>query len=473
MRETKVYLVLEKLNNRERGKFLKFVSSPYFNKSQALIDIFKLIHKDLNSSQSKPFTKEKVWKKAQPSTPYDDVRFRKYLSDLQKLVHQFLSVEVFTGNEFQVSIALLDYIADRRLKILENTARRIIKNTFDSSDLYNSRRYLDYYKAYMTLHDIETLDQQKSKISTNFTELSEVLDIFYFSEKLKLHYDSLIWQRIDSNLNSNLLYIENIVKLIEDNHLIDHPPISIYYSIYQLNKHPNIDNYYYDFKEKINQHIAHFPSYEAMYIYTAGINYCIRKINTGNSNYQEELLSLYAGYMKSVVDYTGELSQWTFNNASTIALRTGKFELVKSFIKDYSPFIKEKFRNNVISYNLANYHFYQKNYDEVIKILRDVEYEDIFYNTNSKTTLLKTYYETQEYEPLLFLLESFRAYINRNKSIPESRKILFKNLIKFTKKLANLPPNSKNALEKLKREVTERKNTINRSWLLEKIEELE
>lgn len=473
MRETKVYLVLEKLTNRERGKFLKFVSSPYFNKSRALIDIFKLIHKDLNSSRAKPFPKEKVWKKIQPNTSYDDVRFRKYLSDLQKLVHEFLSVETFTSNDFQVSVSLLDYIADRRLKILEPTARRIIKNNFEKSDIFNSKRYLEYYKAYMVLHDIETLDQQKGKISTNFTKLSEALDVYYFAEKLKLHYDSLIWQRIDSNLNSDLQYIDEIVNIIEHNDLLDHPPISIYYSIFQLNKHPNIDNYYYDYKEKINQHITQFPSYEAMYIYTAGVNYCIRKINTGNSSYQEELLSLYVGYMKSVVDYTGELSQWTFNNASTIALRTGKFELVKTFIKEYSPFVKERFRNNVISYNLANYHFYKKNYDEVIKILRDVEYEDIFYNTNSKTTLLKTYYETQEYDPLFFLLESFRAYINRNKSIPDSRKVLFKNLIRFTKKLANLPPNSKKALQKLKQEVTERKNTINRSWLLEKIEEME
>ena len=49
MRETKVYLVLEKLSNRERGRCLKFVQSPYFNKNQELIDLFQLIHKDLNS----------------------------------------------------------------------------------------------------------------------------------------------------------------------------------------------------------------------------------------------------------------------------------------------------------------------------------------------------------------------------------------------------------------------------------------
>lgn len=473
MRDSKVYLVLQKLSNRERGKFLKYIQSPYFNKNQPLVELFQIINKDLSSSTRKTYTKEQIWKKLQAKHTYDDVRFRKYLSDLLKHVENFIALEVFEKKEFQKTNFLLEAIVDRKMENLYTTIKKNTNTIAKSSKVQNADYYLHAYQAYKLLHDIETDAQQKKKISTNFTYLSKALDIFYFSEKLRLAYDAEVWKRIDGKLDADLTHIELISSIIEKDKPLDAPPIAIYYAMYLLNKHPENDQYYFEFKAQLDNLIHFFPFHEAFPIYTAGINFCIRKINTGDPNYQEELYSLYVGYVRSIVEDSGELSQWTFNNTVTIALRSGKYDWVKDFIVDYGKYIKEKHRENAVTYNTASYHFYLKNYDEVIKVLRNIEYDDVYYNINSKTILLMTYFEADEYEPLSFLLESFRAYLNRNKNIPESKKILTKKLIKHTKKLVNLPPSNREALGKLKQEILDTKQLPLKTWLLEKIAELE
>ena len=157
-----------------------------------------------------------------------------------------------------------------------------------------------------------------------------------------------------------------------------------------------------------------------------------------------------------------------------IALRLGKFEWTGNFIHNYNIRIPESYRENAVSFNLANLHFYQKNYEKVIELLQTVEYEDFSYNLNSKAMLIATYYEIDEIEPLYSLLDSFRTYLNRNKTtIQEFRRISFLNLIKFTKKLTKILPGDSKAIQKFKEDLERTKNVSSIGWLQEKISELE
>ena len=473
MRDTKVYLVMENLSNRERGKFLKYIQSPYFNKNQPLVELAKLINKNLQGTSQKTLTKNQVWKKLQPAQSYDDVRLRKYLSDLLKHLENFLSLQVFEKNDFHKNNFLLEAIVDRRMEKLYSTIKKHTNQLGETSAIKNANYYLFQYQAGNLIHELESFNEQRKEISTNFTYLSENLDIFYFSEKLKLNSYAEEFKRVDAKLNAEINYLDDILDYIKNLSDRSAPALSIYYHIHLLTRFAENEENYYQFKKELNEKIQFFPHQEAIPIYRAGINYCIRKLNTGQPEFLEELFSLYQGYVKSLVEDSGELTYYTFNNVITVALRLGKFTWVKNFIQEYGPFINEKHRDNAVTYNTASYHFYQKNHEEVIKLLRNIEYEDISYNLNSKTILLMTYYETDEFEPLHFLLESFRAYLNRNKTIPDSKKILYKNLIRLTKKLVNLPPNANKQLEKLKTEVTENKQVGSRKWLLEKIAELQ
>jgi hypothetical protein len=55
----------------------------------------------------------------------------------------------------------------------------------------------------------------------------------------------------------------------------------------------------------------------------------------------------------------------------------------------------------------------------VLHLLGTVEYDDVFYQLDAKTTLMKTYFELDEFQPLQSLKESFRILLSRKKGIPK------------------------------------------------------
>ena len=163
-----------------------------------------------------------------------------------------------------------------------------------------------------------------------------------------------------------------------------------------------------------------------------------------------------------------------FKNIVVIALRVGKYDWTENFIHTNKQRLPKASRENAVTFNLARLHYYKKDYEKVISLLQEVEYEDIVYILSSKSLLIATYYENNEIEALYSLLESFRVYLNRRKDIPDIWKRSRRNLIKFTKKLIRIVPGDNKAIEKIKEEIENTADGIaDVKWLKEKISELE
>ena len=263
------------------------------------------------------------------------------------------------------------------------------------------------------------------------------------------------------------------------NHLVDFdslPHIIIYYQIYQILAEEEADENYFALKKLIEENAKFFPRDVAVdELYGAAQNYCVKRVNLGNARFLEELFELFNLLInQELIVSDGSISPWYFRNIVFVGLRLGKYEWTEQFILKYQDYLPENLRANSVTFNLAQLYFYQKKYDQVIRQLQFVEYDDISYNLNSKAILLATYYEIDEIEPLESLLEAFRSYLSRNKSkIPESRNRSFMLFIRFLRTLVRLRPGDNKSLQKLKEQVQERKETTSRGWLLEKIAELE
>ena len=105
----------------------------------------------------------------------------------------------------------------------------------------------------------------------------------------------------------------------------------------------------------------------------------------------------------------------------------------------------------------------------VLELLRYVEYKDLSRKLSSKVMLINTYYELGEIEALISLLDSFRTYLGRNTQIKKDKKDRHLDLIKFLRKFIQIPSNEKESIKKLRSKIEEADNFINKSWLLEKI----
>jgi hypothetical protein len=104
--------------------------------------------------------------------------------------------------------------------------------------------------------------------------------------------------------------------------------------------------------------------------------------------------------------------------------------------------------------------------------LQDVVYSDIFYQLDSKTTLMKSYFELGEYLPLMSLKESFRILLRRKKVISEQNRTNYMNFLRFTMKLYRADVKDKQKVAGLKKQITESSNVADKGWLIEKASEI-
>jgi len=473
MQRSKLYSILSVFDRQEQNRCRKYLISPYFNSSKTLTNLYDIFIKHINSTSNKELDKEKIWVKLYKNNEFDDVRFRKLLSDLLKLVEGFLAQQIYEDNPLHQATYLIDGVGKKKVNHLYNSTMKTARRLSNQQIHRPADYYFYQYKIEKSYYEIAQFGLKRANKS-NEEEIANNLDRFYLAEKLR-YYCSVLSQQYFISHEYKLLFIDQIIEHIKEYNYDDVPPVAIYFQIFLTLKEAENEQHYFKLKELLDKYGDQFPSKEAENIYGSALNYCIRKINQGNQLFLKELFDLHEDLLnKELIFVNGELLPWDFKNIIGAALKLGRYNWTEKFINDYSSKLPDSFRDNAVTYNSANLYFYQKKYEKVIELLREVEYEDPSYNLNSKGILLSTYYEMDEIEPLYSLLESFRAYLNRHKrTIPPRHRIPFMNLIKFIKKLTKIMPGDMKAMQKLKDEIDATKGIANLNWLKEKIAELE
>lgn len=473
MYNSKLFAILQHFDKYEQNRCRKYIQSPYFNRSEELLTLYESFIRVINGGKRNGgLDKHHLWSLLQPGKDFDDVRFRKYCSDLLKLIEGYLAQEVYERRPIQKVVNRMEAIEQRKAKVLVPTVMREAQRLAEKYPTKSAQLYLNKYQIERAFYDLKDSDIKRTERS-NVENISNNLDYFYVAEKLK-YYCLVLMQSSIVEEKYDIKLIKEITNSITTYGLHQVPAIAVYYQIFLLLEEQDNEVRFYDLISILKKNNMEFSRTEAYNMYSYAINFCIGRINQGQSKYVEECFNIFRELISTKILFREDrLRAWDFKNIVVLALRLGKYDWAENFINKYSEKLPIAFRQNAITYNLAQVYFYQKKYEKVIELLREVEYEDLAYNLNSKTLLIATYYETDEIEPLYSLFESFRAYLNRHKDIPEQRKKLYANLIKYTRRLSKIIPGDKTAVEKLKKELQETKNVASLSWLKEKLAELE
>lgn len=476
MYSSKLYSALTYFDKYQQNRLRKYINSPYFNKNEGIILLFEIlvkhINKYLNAPTPKNLTKEDIWRKIYSQKKYDDIRFRKLNSDLLKLVEGFLAQQVFEENPVHKAAYLIDAVEKKGMtELYESTSRRS-KNLVNQQLQKPADNFYYEYRIEKIKYNFNKYKFERS-IRYNVEDIGNNLDKFYIAAKLRYYCTIILPQQAKNSHKYDLLFIDQIIKNIEENKYEDVPPIAVYYQIYlTLTDVDNVEHYY-KLRELLVKFAGQFPTAEAKSLYDSAVNYCVIKNNQGHSNFIHELFKVYQDSLETGVIYgDGELAPGHFRNIVNVATRIGNYKWAEQFINDFKSKLPEDFRKNAVSYTLARLYFFQKEYNKVIELLQEVEYEDVNYNIGSKVFLLKIYFELDQTEPLFSIMESFRVYLTRHKEIPLPKRRNYFNLIKFTKKLINIMPKDKKKLDKVKLEIEKTESAID-PWILEKIKEKE
>lgn len=472
MRDSKLYQSLETLNVYELNRFGKFLNSPYFNRNQRMLVLFEQLATSLRQPDTPVTTKEEAWNSVMEEAEYDDRKFRKLCSDLLKLFEHFLAQERYESNPIHKANYLLEAIATKKIDKLYNSSMKTAKRLSQLQLERDASYYFFQYEFERNFYNIGEYEINRAEVS-NIENIAENLDKFYLGEKLRYYCTVLSRQSIREH-QYQMLFIDEIINHVETHAYEDVPPIQVYHQILKMYRDPDDRAHYDQLREIIRQDILKFPELEAKEIIDSALNYSIKQINKGKREFLREIFELYREALNKELLYVNqELSPWSFKNIVITGLRLKEFDWVEDFIHTYSEKLNDKYRANAMSFNLAQLYFYKQEYNKVIQLLQQVEYDDISYSLNSKTFLIGSYYELDEIDALDSMLDSFAAYLRRNKALTQSRKQLYKNMIYYVRQLTKVGLRDKKSLQDLKKAVEEEKALASKGWLLEKISELE
>ena len=470
MYKSKMIDMLRNFNTKELNKFSDYLASPFFNKDNDLLLFYNHIKKYAPEFEVKKVDKEKLIKKGIPGLQITEKKLGYLMSDIVDHVEGFIKYNSYFANELEGYCNILRvYNKWENDKLFDQTLRTA--KDFLEKDPYRNAPY--FYKEYLLQSELNLFfDRQKKRAyDASLQKATDFLDLFYIATKLKYSCELINRQKLVAT-DYEVRLLKEISDHLREHSYDDYPSITIYYQILMTFVENDNDEHFGKLKKLLEEHTDKFPLDEAKDIYAYAQNYTIRKINAGNKAYLREYFNLSKQALeKNLLMVDGYLSPWTYKNIVIAALRAGEFEWTEQFIKSYKNKLNEKFRINAFNYNMGYLLFFKGQYGEALKLINQVEFTDIFYALDSRTMLIKIYYQMDEWDPMQSAIEAFKVYLRRNKTLSENVKVLYTNFLKYIDKLSRLTKRDKSKLNELKEKIEETKQVADLGWLQQKVEE--
>jgi len=399
-----------------------------------------------------------------PESAFSQQSLRLLMSYLQKLADQFLALEQWQNTPGAVESELVQVYRDRGMHRHFQDSLQLAKTALDRQPLRNS----DYYVRLGALlwEEARHFSQSHPEEERYLVGLSDNADLIWLTQKLRylcLHTA----YRARFNTSQSLSLRREAEEILEAYDFLKNPAISTWYYCLNMLETPNAADYFSRFKEGVLAHGLAFHPDELRDLHLLAINYCIRRVNEGQSRFFHDIMDFYKdGLEKGHLLDHGVLSHFTYHNIVAAALHTREYEWVEDFIPRYRNALERTYRDSAYSFNLARLKFARKDFDAALALLQHSNYHEPLLNMAAKTIALKIYYALNEYDVLAAHLEALIKYIRRKPGLGYHRNN-YLHLARYTQKMVGLNWNDKAKVEALRQKITTEPMLTEREWLLE------
>lgn len=468
MENSKLTGILRTFSRKEMTDFGQFLASDFFCVNKRIRLLYKILYKEHPYLNVEVLHKEEIHRKIFPGQRYNDKRIRYLLTDFTRLAEEFLALIAFDADKQHKKVLLSRELAKRDCeKAYLQHYHEILE---PQSTVRDAAFYFNRYQAKLDNLTFE-IPRQKRKAQLTVTAVTGNLDIFYISRKLQLCCEIYNVQNV-MKVDHKVLLLDELLEFLLRNPMDEVPVVSIYYRILMTLLYSENEEHFIKLQDLLIRHADKITRSELRDMYQYVLNYCIKRINLGNSNYQQVLFDTYKTILSNEVILVDHfLSQWDFKNICTISFRLREFEWAGQFIEKYKQFIRSSEKENAYAYNKAYLLFHLGAFSKSLHLLQKVNFTDLYYQIDTRAMILKIYYEMEDHEALRYHLQAFKIFLTRNKVVSAYQRTIYSNLVKFTWKLVR--NQSKQAkLQVLHQEISETRSTADLHWLLKKTSEL-
>ncbi len=386
------------------------------------------------------------------------------MSYLQKLVDQFLALEHWQNTPAAVECDLVQAYRHKNLDRHFQDALRLAKVALERQPLRNSEYYV---RSGVLLWEEARFNSLRHPEDERYLQgLSDNADLVWLTQKLRyLCLHTAYSTRF--NATRNLSLRKEVDAILEGHDFLDNKNISTWYFGLKMLEVPKAAEYFSRFKQDVLSFGASFDQDELRDLHLFAINYCIRRVNEGQTGFFHDIMDFYKdGLIKGHLLDNGVLSHFTYYNIVAAGLHTREYEWVEAFIPRYRNSLERSYRDSAFSFNLARLKFARKAYNEALELLQHSNYHEPLLNMAAKTMAIKIYYALGEHEVLSAHLEAFIKYIRRKPGLGYHRNN-YLVLARYTQKLISLNWNDKSEVQALRQRIESEPVLTEREWLLE------
>lgn len=473
MFSTRLIRLLKTFSPDEFKLFRDFVNSPFYNKNKNVISLFEYLKKYYPDFNNLNIEEKIVFKKLFPKHKYDYFKLKNIISDLLVLGKSFLSVTHYMKDDNYYDRALLEEFRDRNLDSmfvqLHKTCIKKLQDTIVKDEFYffKSLEYTEELKSYYS----------PKEPNSHFYLFQEQLDylIKYSLIRLLRLYNTMLHENKQNNCEFDFKMFEEVFTFLKKNNNEDTPVILLYYYIILMEKEAD-EKYFFELKKLKEKYFDEFSSYDKYmyFMYMAG--FCADMFNKHcRTDFMKEHFLLSKENFDVGTIELGKILYMDFLNHVKIAVRVNEFEWADNYINAFKDKLSEE-KENTLNFCYGYINYKKGNLDSALDFFSKANLPNYLIKLQVKMLLLQIYFEKDFFDQAIQMIDTFRHYLNREKSIKDDFKESFYEFLKLTNDLIRLKTSINNnddefSLKKIKSEIESMKNNQFgiKLWLREKL----
>ncbi len=457
---------IQQLPAKEIRGLVEFVRCPLFNRRDEVSRLCEYLAATIGQPAQQAFAAERLFDAAFPDELYHNRRLRHVMSYALDVLRHYLALIEWQSDKVECQQTLVRALRNRGMDKLFDKALDRAANQGEKRNVRDAQHHFHQYQLHQ--EKLEHKARRERSANLNLQPLPDELTIFYVSEMLRHACSALMHQAV-AGQTYHMQLLDAILGVAERGEMLETPAVAVYYHAYRMLQSPEEDGPFEQLKRLLAQHEARFGQIEMRGLYLMAINGCIRRMNAGKRVYIQEAFDVYrAALERNFLTENGFLSTFTFKNIIRIGAALDELDWTEAFIEQHRNSLHPRERDNAYRYNRAFLYFQKADYTQAMPLLQQVDFEDPLNNLHARRMLVRSYYELDEQDALESLLQSFGAFLNRQKNLGYHQELNM-NFVRFMLRLIRLVPSEEESRASLYKDIAAEKQVAEREWLLEKL----
>lgn len=465
MKHNFLFEILKSLSEKEFRDFGKFIYSPYHNNRSEVSRFYDAIKNYYPEFNVDDIQIEKIFKKVYSGKKFSPVLYRKILSLTSNLALEFLNIEFFKQKKLVFNVKLLYLLYDRNLseafRKKSKQTEKLLEESFHDAEYYELKfKFTSKINGFLS-DKVNIPDYQK--------EIDEYIEEFIV---IVFHlYHRLLTNQNIYNVKFNLRLFNEVFDYLKSYDFSHNTLISLYFNLINLIKTQD-EKYFY---ELIKVQEKFYKKLTPLYIYNIFVtlaDYSMNKISKGEFKFRKiyfDLTKQFFGNFQTKIE-TGFLNPVLFSSIVRNGSSLKEFIWVEKFIAIYGKQIEPLQLENSLHYANATLEFHKGNFAKSLEYVYKVNPIKITMKINARKIQIMNFFELGYNLELVSLLDSFKHYLQKEKSIGEV--ILQRNLpfIQYLTELNHhIINNNFERIELLNKKLEKNEYFVLKEWIVEKI----